>query len=367
MLLFASLTIWFFLLMLFGLMQDTRLVTGDLEEFSEKRRRNYKLLSGALALISLLVLWLLTAFRAESIGNDTHGYLAYFQMFNNLGPNYSIRIEKGYQFLNILIGKLTSDYHVFLIVISTMLYLALAVYLFLYSPNILLSVCLFFCAFFSAYTNVLRQALAMIITLYGYQALKGRKHWLAALLFLLAMFFHKTAFICFLLFLSNRLVKKKWLVFALAALCAAVSASGALMLLIHTLFPQYSAYFNSEYVSTGWLAVTYSVAEAAIFYWLACDASDASKREDCLALTSFALFLLITVFGYSINLITRVGQYFEIIAITELPEMLLRRSLKHGRVWMFCICTVLLIMFMLTLIYRPEWNHLVPYEFWHYE
>ena len=40
-------------------------------------------------------------------------------------------------------------------------------------------------------------------------------------------------------------------------------------------------------------------------------------------------------------------------------------KIKHFRLWLFGICIVYLAFFIATLIYRPGWNHLYPYEFWH--
>ena len=204
----------------------------------------------------------------------------------------------------------------------------------------------------------------MIIALYGYHALKNNKRLIAAALFLLATLFHTSAIVCFLLFLNAKVLKKRWLVLLITLLCAAASLTGVFNTLISAVVPRYSHYFMSRYASSGWLAVSYSVIRNVIWYWLVSTSSDTTKKEDQLAVTDITLLLIFGAFGYSVNLFTRAGEYFLIIAITELPNILYNRSIKHYRLWIFGICTVMLIMFIVTLIFRPGWNHLYPYEFW---
>ena len=365
MVLYVSLTIWMFVIMLIGLRSDSKIV-ADMwpERPSEGIARTNLKVCNYLALITMLILWFLTAFRSANIGNDTSTYIYYFKIFSSGGIDRSRTFEIGYQYLNVLIGKVTSDPHVFLVIIASIMYAATMVYIYKYSKNILVSMCLFFCACFSIYTNVFRQGIAMIIALYGYHALKNNKRLIAAALFLLATLFHTSAIVCFLLFLNAKVLKKRWLVLLITLLCAAASLTGVFNTLISAVVPRYSHYFMSRYASSGWLAVSYSVIRNVIWYWLVSTSSDTTKKEDQLAVTDITLLLIFGAFGYSVNLFTRAGEYFLIIAITELPNILYNRSIKHYRLWIFGICTVMLIMFIVTLIFRPGWNHLYPYEFW---
>ena len=75
--------------------------------------------------------------------------------------------------------------------------------------------------------------------------------------------------------------------------------------------------------------------------------------------------MILTAFGYAMNLFERAGEYFLLIAVVELPNMLYRGKVKSFRLWLFGICAVFLIVSVLILIYRPGWTHMYPYEFWH--
>lgn len=366
MVLYVSLTIWMFLLLLIGLRKDAQTVV-DLWPAKPDDvivSRNLRVCT-VLAVLTLAVLWLLTAFRAETIGNDTKIYLYYFKIFSEGGIDTTRSFELGYQFLNVLIGKCTSSPHMFLIVVATVMYLGTAIGLFADSKNILLSLCLFFCAFLSLYFSMLRQGIAMVIALFAYQALKKGKTVGSALLFFCATLFHSSAAVCFLLyFLPAKLLKKRTLIIIAALACALLSASGVLNAIGMALLPRYAHYFVSRYASSGWLAVSYEVVRNLVFYLFISIAADLGNREEKLALSSFTLLLMFSVFGYAVNLFTRAGQYFLLIAVVELPNLMFNGRIKNPRLWMFLIGTVMLASFLVTLLLRPDWNHLYPYEFW---
>ena len=365
MLLYICLTIWFFFLLLAGLRPGSIIAAESWpalpDDKVEKRNQSIVL---SLCGLSFLALWFLTAFRSRAIGNDVENYLVYFQWFSN-GPIDQPRVEIGYQLLNYFIWQISSDEHVFLIIMATIMYVGLGLYFYKFSNNLAFTVCLFFSCFFSIYTSILRQGMAMIIALYGYQLLKNKKRILAALVFLLATSFHTTAFLCFLLFLNFDILKKWWFVLGLTAACVIASLSGIMKSVVNLVFPKYTHYFEGQYAGSGWLAISVFLFTYIVFYLLVSKSLDEDKKSDNIIATNFSLLLFLTAFGYAVNLFERAGEYFLLIAITELPNVLYRGKVKHFRFWLFTIGTFYLILFVLILIYRPAWNHLYPYEFWH--
>lgn len=365
MILFVCITIWLFVLLLLGLRPDSVFAAESWPKLPEdKSVRRYWLIISVLAFVTFLFLWFLTAFRSISIGNDTLNYVKMFELLFPNGVTKLYGIEIGYQLLNILILKFTRSGHVFLIVMATIMYAGVGLYIYKFSKNPVVSLCLFFSCFFSVFLCILRQGMAMIIVLFGYQLLKRGKKILAALLFLLAASFHLTALVSFVLFLDFKVWKKQWFVFGLTILCAIISRFGLFSIAVEIIAPKYSHYFNTKYASTGWLAITFYLLSYAVFYFLISKSANEDCRSDRTVVTNFTFLLILTAFGYAINLFDRVGEYFLLIAITEIPNMLYRGNVKHFRLWLFCICSVMLIMFILVQIYRPGWNHLYPYEFW---
>lgn len=361
--LYIGITIWFFLLLLLGLRRGAAYAAAGLPDPKEKASGKSKSIVAFLALLSFLFLWFLTAFRSSAIGNDTRPYLEYFDLFAE-GVDRTQRAELGYQYLNYFIGMFTRDHHAFLIIMATIMYGGAGLYIFRRSRNIAVSICLFYALFFSLFIAMYRQGIAMVIALYGYGLLKNGKRIPAALIFLLASAFHMTALVCFLLFFDLKLLQKRWFVFLLAALCAVFAASGAIKAVVGLVLPRYLRYFNTRYASSGWLAVSYYLLSYLVLYYLVSGSVIADHRPDRVVAANFAFLIFFAAFGYSVNLFTRAGEYFLLIAVTELPNMLLRQKIKHARLLLFGVCTVFLIMFLVILVFRPGWNHLYPYEFW---
>ncbi len=363
--LYIGITIWVFILLLLGLRPDSVEAAESWPNQPEgKAARFNKLVVSALVFATFLLLWYLTAFRSSAIGNDTEQYLKYFDIFIR-EVSSSRSFELGYQYLNYLIGRFTQDQHIFLIIIATIMYGGVGLFIRKYSRNPAVSICLFFAFFFSVFTSIFRQGIAMVIALYGYQLLKNGKKIPAALLFLLATTFHTSAFVCFLLFLDLKILEKRGFALGLTAFCAIISFSGLLRALVQAVLPRYLHYFDSQYASSGWAAITFYLLVYVILYFLVNKSIDYGSKGDKVVAANFTFLLVLTAFGYSVNLFERAGEYFLLIAVTEFPNMLYRGKAKNFRLWILLVCTVMLIFFLLVLQYRPGWNHLVPYELWH--
>lgn len=364
MFLYIFLTLWMFIVLMIGLRPDAIMAAKSWPEKPKKENvRSNLAISTIISAITMAVLWFITAFRSSNIGNDTETYLYYFNIFSkNLDMTRSFEI--GYQILNRIIGLFTNDPHIFIIIMATIMYLGVIWYIFKYSKNTCISVCLFFCYFFSIFTTMMRQGIAMIIVLYGYQMLKQDKKIKAAILFLLATTFHTTAIISFLFFLRTELLKKRWFVLLLTIFCIAITSTGILNTLVSLVVPRYSHYFDSRYASSGWLSVSISLIIYYLWYILINKSINKNNKSDQLVATNFTLLLISAALGYSVNLFTRSGEYFLLIAITELPNMLFRGKNRNYRLTLFTLCSILLALFIITLIFRPGWNHLYPYEFW---
>ncbi len=363
--LYLLLTFWLFIILLLGLRPDSI----DAAECwpnqpADKTARINKKIVSLFVFLTFLFLWILTAFRSPQIGNDTQNYLWYFTHFAK-GLDSSSAIEIGYQYFNFLLGKIIHDEHTFLIIMASIMYGGVGLYIHRFSKNPAISLCLFYSFFFSVFASMFRQGTAMVIALYGYQLLKNGKKFPAALLFLLATSFHTTAIVCFFLFMDFKIFGKPLFVLGMTALCAVVSLSGVLRMVVGAVLPRYLHYFDGQYFSSGWLAISFYLIFYILLYFLINKSLFDQYKPDKIVATNFSLLLILTSFGFAVNLFERAGEYFFLTAISEIPNMLYRGKVKNYRIWLFFVCTVMLIMFILILIFRPGWNHLYPYEFWH--
>ena len=314
-------------------------------------------------LITIFVLWFLTAFRSEWIGNDTFNYVTYFQIYSDSGINFDSRLEIGYQILNILVAKISHNPYFFLGVVATLCYVGTGIYIYKYSDNLVFSTVLLFPIAYGFFATGLRQAIAMVICLYIYQAIKNKRFLLAILLILLASSFHTSALLM-LAFLFHRLIPKKpFVVIPLTVILVALSLSGIMDNILPILLGDYGGYYESEELTSGWLSISYYTIRALVFYGIAFLSYEKKIKENSLVLSLFTMLLVTIAFGFSINVFTRATNYFLLISMVELPNALHRGGLKHKKILMFLLGFIMVLYFLVTLIIRPEWNRLYPYQF----
>ena len=155
-------------------------------------------------ILSMGVLLLLTCLRGMKVGNDTQSYA---HMFNYMARTVSKStmsmehidwlngIEKGYQFIEKLILVITGNYQIFISIVAVISYAILVKFLKAYSPNLAISVILFYLMFWGDYVNLLRQVLAISLVVLAIQRLNKRHVIGFIMLILIASLFHKTAFV----------------------------------------------------------------------------------------------------------------------------------------------------------------------------
>lgn len=324
--------------------------------------RHYKKTNNILALVAIFVMWFLTAFRAWNIGNDTNNYVTYFENIITTGMSSQYRIEYGFQLLCLLVGLFTSDPQVFLIICTTICYVGVGFYAFKYSKNIIVSSVLIFTFCFSIFTNTLRQDIAMVICLYAYRFIKDKRNFKAVLLIIFAMTFHVSAGVCLLLF-ANRFIKSNFILNVLIALIfALLGVSGVLNMILSGL-GLYDNYLHGQYAGTGWIAVTYSILQSLFLYGFIYSAYRNKTSKNKVVLVNCVLHLFVNSLGFAVNLFTRAAQYFLLPLIVEFPNACYDGKIKFKKYWLLLFCSILLIYFIVSLIFRSEWNNLYPYHF----
>ena len=314
-------------------------------------------------ILLILLFWFLTAFRGASIGNDTSAYLRYYKQIESYGVNSELSIELGFQYLCLFLSKITPNPYFLLFVCATICYSICGLYIYRYSHNILFSLILLFCVSFSLFTNILRQSIAMVIVLIVYFKIKDGKKVLPVFLILFASLFHTSALIAFLWF-AHKFIPKKPVIISIVALGSAIlSASGVLNALLTTVIKEYQSYFEAEQAGTGWLGIFYYCLRAFVFYIFIYTAYKGSVKERSLAISNSVLLLITVCFGFSVNLFNRASSYFLLISVIDVSNIFNSGKIKNRNFWMIIMGGIMLAYFIVTLIIRPEWNNLYPYEF----
>ncbi len=333
--------------------------------YNKSTRHHLRSVEKIVFILFILLLFALTGYRAVEIGNDTIQYVNYFESIEEKGVNSEYEIEMGYQYLCLFISKISSDPHVMLIVCALICYGIVGIVTYRNSNNLMFSLCLFFCMFFSVLTNIIRQGIAMAIVLLAYYAIKNKHNIIAILLILLAAAFHTSALLAFLLFFYKFIPKQPVIVVSLLAIVSILSATGLLSGFLSSILTEYAGYFESPNAGTGWLGISYYLLRNLVFYIFVYVAYRGKKdRNQKLVLATFVILLLMTGMGYSVNLFARASEYFLLIAVVELPNAFETGKIKNKNILMLITCFVMLAFFITALILRPEWNYLYPYRFW---
>lgn len=332
-------------------------------------KRVHKLVISLEKLICVLLLlsfWFLTAFRSIYIGNDTWNYVNIFSIIATQGIMPTFYMEIGYQYFNLFVSKIFGhNPHVFLIVCATISYFGITLYILKKSKNYYLSVCLTFCLLFSCYTNLIRQGLAMVLGIIAYQFILKNKFFQAAAMIVLAMSIHYSAIVLFALFFYKYIPKNYTSILIISALLFSISISGSLNELFIQIASRYQNYFESERVGTGYLALGYSLFYNLFFCLLAyMSYKDGFSLVHQKRLVIFVASLLITCLSFNMNLISRLNNYYSILMIVELPNLFYDLKSRNRMWFAWGTCTAMIVSFILVQMLRPEWNHIIPYEFW---
>lgn len=313
------------------------------------------------------IIWFLTAFRGINIGNDTITYIKYFKVIDLYGTNANYSIEMGFQRLIQFIGRFTDNPHTFLIVISTLLYLLLGLVILKYSEDYLISVFLSFFLCFGSFCNMMRQSLAMMICLIAYTRLKEGKRIQFIICVIVASFFHISALSVLLLLLSPIFPKNLKVLIAICLVAIALSGTSFLLSISHFLGDEYTGYFNSKYANSGQLGTFLSLIKCVLMYLIIRNTKETNGRisdsEFKIMYTNSALMLIILCCGFTVNLISRISDYFVLISIIDLP-IAIKVGGKKNKTLFLLLFFYMILHFLAIQFFRPEWNHLYPYEFW---
>ena len=153
---------------------------------------------------TFIVIYLVCALRASSVGRDISGYARIYELTKSIPwGNYDyVYFENGYIFLMKICIALGLDFQGFMAVCYAMILLPLYFFIKRFSDDKILSVICFVCYMYFEFTlTALRQALSMSIVLIAFMILarnKKRKILYCFILFYIASLFHKGAYICYI-------------------------------------------------------------------------------------------------------------------------------------------------------------------------
>ncbi len=329
---------------------------------------------GAMCIMSL--------FRGVHVGSDTFPYVFFYERidYNSSFSTFFIdsRFEFGFVYYVRVLVRLFHNPQSLIICSSAITMFFVMRFICKYSKATWLSTFIFYCLFFNASMNVMRQYLALSFVLWAFDYIIKKKFFIFSALVLLATMFHFSAFIFFIAYpLSKLKVTKKIVVLSVIFAPVVLFASFYLMSPFLTFMAEgdFLTYYDEDnkYYVEGVKIATVLLLFMYIFfvaYGLAGWKILEKRRIPMDQIDSTMLFFLIigvfiTLFSLPFNILNRFALYFDFFGIAFLPNAIHQFAKRQPVEGHIIVGVLFLSLYYLVInVYRPEWTHIYPYSFY---
>lgn len=323
--------------------------------------------------VCLFLLCSMSAFKASTVGNDTHEYLRLFEMGKD-ALMAGTRYEIGYLYFSQIIWKISHNPQVLFIVYSLIFYFSLGRYLWRYSSMPWLSILIFFSyTLFGFSMSALRQSLAIAILFIGFDFALKKKYILFFVSIIGASLFHSSAIFFALCPLILRLKPSKRTVsLFIGSTLVILLLFGNLLDTIFSYLPYYGHYQEGAYFEGGVrLASVLQLLLAILFLYIGyisykkIPIDKASTEKDFLGhlVVIQMVVVSLSILCLKVNILDRIVLYYSTFVLLLIPNAISLMPYDRRKTWgrLALIATFLYTLVILTL--RPEWNSVFPYKF----
>lgn len=352
------------------------LITGAFQKMKSQKKLWYLVLA-------LLPLALMTMFRAGSIGNDTQGYIDYFDSIKSLSLSQALdntRFEKGYILLNYILSRISKNSQILLIASGAFSYFSLSRWIYKWSAAPGLILCLAVeMLYIDSWMNIVRQAIAFFILLFAFDDLVERKFWRFLVITVLAAQFHNAAYAFLLAWPVAHLLRsikrnsvaaeKRFQKYVLFAGVLAFFFISPLLNQLINLFPVYSYYVAGEYMNgEARLAVILKIVVYGLMVYIP---SFLGKKNIEKTQTSQMVIHRFAVLNIAIMLLAnratvfmRVANIFSFYALPDYIESVNGIEYRANRkiLIVFTLIAFAVYGLVITLLKTPEWQTTYPFE-----
>lgn len=313
-------------------------VTGLLTELSSRLSINNRLDKILNFLFTLIVLSIPAFFAGIRYGIGTD-YFNYVSIFKNASFNSISRIEPGYNLINIVVREAGGNEHIFFFIISILTWFFIYQFLFHYRKNISVGLGMFIALllFYNYSFNIVRQMLAISISLYSFKYIDLKKKIPFVLTALLATSIHGSSIIILpFYYLFNSLGNKRrvYKILIYVGIFIAIINYSAIVefvsqnILNDGYYLKYAQEVESE-LGFGLLIISIPFLLPGIVFY-----KKLSDRN-----SSFDLYLFLTIISFLLRLIgyfgapnlNRIGYFFNVASIWLIPFYF--TELKSSRKW----------------------------------
>ena len=335
----------------------------SIKEFRmDYKRRNTNALTFFFVLLTALVM-----LRHESVGNDTRNYISYFRQISLMDWDIVRRstLEIGYAVFNKAVSLLSKEPQFFLaiaaLIVSVLIY---PTYRRLCVDASLTIVLYCFLSTFVMMFSGIRQMLAIGLGFVAYELTRRRKPVFFIVTVLLAMSFHTSAFILFVMYpLYYARITRVWFYVGIPVLLFLFVRNEQVFSVLALILEQYTEY-DTEISATGAYAVLILFCGFTAFSYLVPD--ERRMDEEMIGLRNFLLIsLVIQMFAPLHSLAMRMNYYYIIFIPLLLPKIVEVRSKRWNQV-AIAGRHIMVVFFLLYFFYnasRGESLNVFPYHF----
>ena len=290
-------------------------------------------------LLSFVAIFLIQSLRAPSVGRDTYRYYIGFTAINNSGSwsNMIKNWEPLYLLLNRFVGLFTDNAQWLLVADSLIIDIGISYFIINNTKddeNTFWPV--FFWIVFSTYfnsMNTVRQALSLAFVVNMYTVLKKdtsvKGYIKSIILLVIGIMFHRSTWICVIVlvpFIIKQLDRKMIIIAGIIAVAATLFSDQIINLVVR-LYPKYSRYLHSDWISGTEVVGNYYIALSVIRLALvALIFTLKTDNEDRAELYRLAFYMVISVAFYllktRVTLAGRTAYFFEVFQIIFIPKTL---------------------------------------------
>jgi hypothetical protein len=342
--------------------------------------------------IFLLVfpLFILAAFRAPSVGNDTLNYYKSYLTVSQeafFSPTQS-RMEIGYIYYMRIIALLGFGYLGFQIITSAILLFSISRFIYKYSTNIAFSFFIFMTTrMFFGIMNISRQYLAIAVLLFSIECIRNKKLFKFSLFVLIAASIHFTAIFFFTAYFiaNSKLNEKRSILLIMTGIFCGLLFDRIVLIFV-SVTGRYSGYLEGRYFNfEGNIAIYINLLINLIFfsvafftkYWISREhtkpidqISTSNKANirlpyETIWYTLCLLTLIVSIVGLNATILSRIGMYFSVFFLVFIPSVI--RSIKSKEIRTIIslgIVVGLFASFVVVMVYRPHWNTVFPYQWY---
>ncbi len=275
--------------------------------------------------VFFLILMVLLACRAESIGNDTRNYHYMFETSADatVSDIFSDVADCLFRFFNFVLRQITDNFQIYLFIVALWCILPIAVYYCWDRRHSVLKIALFvnMSTFILLFSGI-RQAMAISLGVVAFCCLKNKKRILFFIVATVCTFIHNSGFMVFFLFpLYYLRLKSKHLIFLVPAMATLLVFNRQIFGLLTGILASYNSRFDAEISSTG--AITMLIVFAAFLafsYWIG---DETQMDDEAFALRNILMFaVMLQCFATLHTLAMRMGYYFIIFIPAAMGNVL---------------------------------------------